>query len=44
MGVTPLSGTTSKVHMGEDLAVNELHLTKEGLQKEHDLISKLLVG
>ncbi|KXN82707.1 NADPH-dependent conjugated polyketone reductase C2 [Leucoagaricus sp. SymC.cos] len=42
-GVTPLSGTTSEIHMGEDLVVHRLPLVKDGLQKEHEVISNLLV-
>jgi diketogulonate reductase-like aldo/keto reductase len=43
-GVTPLTGTTSVMHMGEDLAVHDVRLTRDGLQKEHELVSNLLVG
>lgn len=43
-GVTPLSGTTSELHMAEDLAVHKLELTKTGLHKEHDIISSLIIG
>ncbi|KAJ3572615.1 hypothetical protein NP233_g2964 [Leucocoprinus birnbaumii] len=43
-GVTPLTGTTSGIHMGEDLAVHRINLASEGLQKEHSVVSDLLIG
>ncbi|EKM83251.1 hypothetical protein AGABI1DRAFT_69519 [Agaricus bisporus var. burnettii JB137-S8] len=43
-GVTPLSGTTSEIHMAEDLAVHELELVKGNLHKEYEAISSLLLG
>ncbi|KAF5349577.1 hypothetical protein D9756_008883 [Leucocoprinus leucothites] len=42
-GVTPLTGTTSGIHMGEDLAVHQIQLASEGLHKEHNAVSSLLV-
>ncbi|KAF9446559.1 Aldo/keto reductase [Macrolepiota fuliginosa MF-IS2] len=43
-GVTPLTGTTSEIHMGEDLRVHKLQLAKEGLGKEYGVVSSMLIG